>query len=154
MHLSRRSQRTAWRPQALANCSDCPAGNRGVLTRHLSPSTLPGAGSFGLHPHSRFDPALKQIDLLVRPGSIAWHRAAAQPPQDGVGIFANVVVRPEIKRECHRTLVALAKERPDVGLEAWALGQVHGYCGGMLLLSGLNADERRSAPADLLNRQG
>jgi hypothetical protein len=99
MHLSRRSQRTAWRPQALANCSDCPAGNRGVLTRHLSPSTLPGAGSFGLHPHSRFDPALKQIDLLVRPGSIAWHRAAAQPPQDGVGMCANVVVRPEIKRD-------------------------------------------------------
>jgi ketosteroid isomerase-like protein len=45
----------------------------------------------------RVDPPLKNVDFRVRPGAVAGHGPGAHPVDDGVGMGADVVVRPEIE---------------------------------------------------------
>jgi hypothetical protein len=51
---------------------------------------------------SRVDPSLKDIDLCIGPGTIARHRAGAEPGENGVGVFADIIVGPQIEGEAQR----------------------------------------------------
>jgi hypothetical protein len=71
-----------------------------------------------------FDPAPEELDLLLRPGDVAGHGSVFEAAEDGVGVLADVVVRPEIEGPLHRCTVALTEQRPDLSLEAHRLVNV------------------------------
>ena len=64
------------------------------------------------------EPVFEELDLIRGPGAIARHGAVPEAREDGVGISAHVVVRPEVEDEVHVEPVVLAEERLDVVLEA------------------------------------
>src|SRR5262249_2755675 len=68
--------------------------------------------------HSGVAPALERGDLLLGPGSVAWHRAAQDLFENRVCVRLDVVVGPEVEGELHRLAIAPAKQRLDVLLEA------------------------------------
>src|SRR5262249_43692935 len=98
------------------------------------------------------EPGPEELDLLVRPGTIARHAPRGELAKDGVRVRLHVTVRPEIEVGQHRAPVALPEQRPDVGViarhdetilgaprptaspataidEAALLGSVHAACG-------------------------
>ncbi len=56
--------------------------------------------------------------LLKRPSEVAGHRPVFDSRKNLGGVKGNVVIRPKVKREEHRTAVALPKHRLDVRLES------------------------------------
>jgi hypothetical protein len=93
---------------------------------------------------ARGDPALEGFDALVRPGAVAGHGASPESVQDGVGVLADLFVRPEIEREAHRPSVSLTEERFDVLVEAERL--VCCWCVHGMLLLGLCSKSGDGAP--------
>src|ERR1700745_212513 len=79
---------------------------------------LPMIAIFMSVAHAGCRPALEHVDLLGVPGSVAGHRAVAEPLEDGVRVLLDVVEGPEIEGELHRLTVTLAEQRLDVLLEA------------------------------------
>src|SRR5258708_21628666 len=64
------------------------------------------------------EPAAKEGDLLLRPLSVARHRALAQAREDVLRVRPHVVVIPEVEGEIHGRAVVLTKQRLDVSREA------------------------------------
>src|SRR6266576_2108660 len=68
-----------------------------------------------------FHPAPEEVDLCPRPGAVTGHGAGLEAGEDGIGVLADVVLRPEVKCEFHRLTITLAKHGLDVDLEAQRL---------------------------------
>jgi len=62
-------------------------------------------------------PAREDVDLLLGPGAGAGHGASLQLAEDGLGVLADIVIRPLVKGKPHRLAVIWAEQRPDVLLE-------------------------------------
>ena len=65
-----------------------------------------------------FGPAAEHLDLLLRPGAVAGHRAVAQALQDAGRVRLHVGLGPQVEGERHRLAVVLAEQRLDVRREA------------------------------------
>src|SRR5262249_55860632 len=99
------------------------------------------------------DPGAELRDAGFRPGAVARHRPVAQTLVDRVGRFAHVVVARQVEPRPHGIDVLVAKEGPDIGVEAGHVNSSPGY--------GLNFRRVRAAPprlpvsaAELLRRRG
>ena len=64
------------------------------------------------------DPTFECLDSFLRPSAVARHRAFPQSVQNRVGVPADILVRPEVEREGHRSSILLTEQRLDVGVEA------------------------------------
>lgn len=63
------------------------------------------------------DPASEEVDLILRPGSVARHRAVLELGEDPGGGVPDVVMRPEVEVRLNRLAVLLPEQRPNVGRE-------------------------------------
>lgn len=68
----------------------------------------------GLDALASLGPAAERFDSVRVPLRVARHRAFLDHLEDGVGVLAHVVVRPEIEMGHHRATVALTKDRLHV----------------------------------------
>ena len=74
-----------------------------------------GRSSFG---HAFSDPALKYVDPLRRPCTIARHSAILESPKNLLRVLAHLAGFPEIEDEAHRFAIHPAEKRLDVLIEA------------------------------------
>src|SRR5579862_6697760 len=81
-------------------------------------STRPSGMKAGSGGCPLIDPASEEVEPILRPGTVARHRAGLERGEDPGGGVPDVVVGEEVEVRLHRVAVLLPEERPDIGREA------------------------------------
>ena len=128
-----------------ASDGDCrQPGQQGRLCPSIR-SRVASLLSSALRWRAAVDPTSEQINLLVRPPQVAWHRSRIDGRQNAIGVRGHIIERPQIEGAEHRRSIGLSEQRLDVVRETW--------CGGrhvaLLLYGSACPSEFRRDPDEL-----